>query len=264
MKKLNPQALLELACLIIFGGLMFYLAVSGSYLAYVTPRMLPYLYFTAGVMLIWAVFKLPSIFRPQHKVRASHCLVLLVPVLFLLLPHGAVSAADVSTGYVHDVGLSQNATSGNGTPSATENAQSGTAQTDNSIIKQFGLERAADGSIVVSDALFYPWLSEIYTNKNSYEGISITMKGFVFKDPASMTENEFVPARLLMYCCTADLAPCGIVCEYDGASALEEDSWVTVTGIIHVGTYQGEAQPLVTVTSVTAADKPVDEYVYPW
>ena len=266
VKKLNPQAALELICLLLFSSLMFYLALSGKYLSYVTPRMLPYLYFTAAVMLIWAVFKLPLLFRPQYKLRAAHCLLLIIPVILLLLPHGAVSSADVSTGLVSDIGLSQSAksTDGGKSSSAADTAQSGTEQNDDSLIKQFGLERNADGSITVSDELFYPWLSEIYTNNDSYEGTTITINGFVFRDSSTMTETEFVPARLLMYCCTADLAPYGIVCEYDGASTLEADSWVTVTGVIHVVEYQGETQPVVTVTSVSPAEKPQDEYVYPW
>ncbi len=79
-----------------------------------------------------------------------------------------------------------------------------------------------------------------------------------------MKANEFVPARLLMYCCTADLSPCGIICEYDKASELKENSWVTVTGVIHIGQYQGKDEPQITVTSITSADKPKKEYVYPW
>ncbi|MEA4895732.1 MAG: TIGR03943 family protein [Oscillospiraceae bacterium] len=264
MKKLNPQALLELICLLLFSFVILYIAVSGKYLSYVAPRILPYLYLTSAVVLVWAIFKLPELLRPQYRIRSAHCLVLLVPVLFLLMPHGSVSASDVPAGYLNDVGLSESAASGTGQATQAESNQSGSEKADDNIIKQFGLESETDGSVIVSDELFYPWLSEIYTNKGSYEGVSITIKGFVFRDAATMTENEFVPARLLMYCCTADLAPCGIVCEYDGASSLEENSWVTVTGIIHVGMYQGEEQPIVTVTSVVAAEKPADEYVYPW
>ncbi|PKM71839.1 MAG: TIGR03943 family protein [Firmicutes bacterium HGW-Firmicutes-16] len=264
VKKLNPQAVLELICLLLFSAMMFHLAFSGKYLSYVTPRMLPYLYFTSTAMLIWATFKLPMLFRPQYKLRASHCLLLIIPVILLLLPHGTVSAADVSNGLVSDVGLSQSTNSTESATSAEENPQNSANQYDDSIIEQFGLEKNADGSIAVSDELFYPWLSEIYTNKDSYDGTTITIKGFVFRDSATMAENEFVPARLLMYCCTADLAPCGIVCEYDGASSLEADSWMTVTGVIHVVEHQGEMQPIVTITSVSPAVKPNDEYVYPW
>lgn len=263
VKKLNAQASFEFLCLLLFSVLILYLAISGKYLTYVTLKMLPFLYFTAAVMLVWAAFKLPAVFRSKHRIHASHCLVLLVPILFLLLPHKSLSAATVPNSLISNIGLYGGSAS---TSSTTQNKDSDASDEkyDDSIIKQFDLERAEDGSINVSDEQFYPWLSEIFTNKDSYEGVTITIKGFVFRDTATMTENEFVPARLLMYCCAADLSPCGIVCEYDGASALEADTWVTVTGLIHVGEYQGEKQPVVTVTSVSPAEKPQDEYVYPW
>lgn len=79
-----------------------------------------------------------------------------------------------------------------------------------------------------------------------------------------MESNEFVPARLLMWCCSADLSPCGIICESEKAPELEEDTWVNVTGVIHIGKYQGEDEPQIHVTSVSPADKPKEEYVYPW
>jgi len=326
IKKIDSQALLEFICFSFFSVLIFYLTVSGGYLSYVTPKMAPYLYFTSAVMLVWAVSKLSDIFRPQHKIRAAHCLVLIIPILFLLLPHSAVIATGTSSGYFGSNSLtavsnstssaeiktnntmasqsnstledsstvtasaSNENTAGNSASddtssssvqaaggsvsedSASSSAQAAggsasagaTGQDDNSIVNQYGLKLSKDGSIDVSDDLFYPWLTEIFTNMKKYEGVKITIKGFVFKDSETMDSNEFVPARLLMWCCSADLSPCGIICEYDKSSELEENSWVKVTGVIHIGKYQGADEPQITVTSVSLAEKPQQEYVYPW
>ena len=43
----SPQALLEAACCLSFAAMILYLSVTGGYLQYVTPKTLPYLYFTA-------------------------------------------------------------------------------------------------------------------------------------------------------------------------------------------------------------------------
>jgi len=308
-KRINPQAFLEFICFSFFAALIFYLTISGKYLSYVTPKMAPYLYFTSAVMLVWAVSKFPVIFRPQHRTRAAHCLVLVIPILLLLLPYSAVSASGVSSGYLNgnsftsvsgstssagaktkeitasqgdssttnDSTVAETAsdgdTSGNASSADTSSDNStadtaGAAETDgqydDSIIKQYGLELSEDGSINVSDDMFYPWLSEIFANMKRYEGVTITIKGFVFKDSRTMSDSEFVPARLLMYCCTADLSPCGIICEYDKASELTENSWVTVTGVIQIGEYQGEDEPEIHVTSISPAEEPEEEYVYPW
>ena len=99
-REFNPQIFLEFLCYSAFGGLMFYLVSSGKYLSYVTPRMEPYLYFTAIVMGIWALVGLRRLFRPQHKVRSAHCFVLAIPILLLLLPHSPLSTSDLSGKYI--------------------------------------------------------------------------------------------------------------------------------------------------------------------
>ena len=50
IRAFNPQALLESLCCGFFAGLLAYLVRSEKYLSYVTPRMKPYLYFSAVVM----------------------------------------------------------------------------------------------------------------------------------------------------------------------------------------------------------------------
>ena len=127
-------------------------------------------------------------------------------------------------------------------------------------------------TITVANDDFGLWLAEIYENMEKYKGYRITMTGFVFKDPEILTgglaENQFIPARLMMACCVADLVPCGLICQYDGASELKADSWVTVEGTLYIGKYQyddGEEcdDPQISVTKITPAEA-VEGYVYPY
>lgn len=87
------------------------------------------------------------------------------------------------------------------------------------------------------------------------------MTGSVFKVPEVLEDDEFVPARLMMTSCTADPEPVGLVCQYDKASDLEEDSWVTVEGTLFINQTYGE--PDLVVTKITPA-KEVEGYVYPY
>jgi putative membrane protein len=98
-RAFDPQVFLELLCYAVFAVLMFYLVFSGKYLTYVTPRMAPYLYFTAAVMLLWAGAGVFRLFRPRNRVRVMHCLVPAIPILLIMLPHGPLSAADLSYNY---------------------------------------------------------------------------------------------------------------------------------------------------------------------
>lgn len=323
-KAFNPQIFLEFLCYSVFAVLMFYLVNSGKYLSYVTPRMEPYLYFTAIVMLVWACAGLSRLFRPQHKIRSAHCFVLAIPILFLLLPHSPLSSADLSAKYMSGKafsgipGASSSSPSNKQEPSGksdfnaatntpeedpAENSADGTdkpfsnTEDDASSLDPVPPEDSISDSgdttvpdtqtdvpgdayttdlpgldvknkkITVSNDDFGLWISEIFANMEKYKGYQITMTGFVFKDPELFKENEFVPARLMMSCCAADLAPAGLLCKYDKTSELKADSWVTVQGTLHIGKYKFDDieydDPQISVTKITPAEE-VEGYVYPY
>jgi putative membrane protein len=243
VKAFNPQTFLEFLCYGLFGGLLFHLVRSGKYLSYVTPRMKPYLYFTAIVMLIWAFAVLGRLFRPQHRIRAAHS----------FAPSGSDTNAAAAT--QPDTNVSAPA------DSAPPDAQADAATGDHTAALS-GLD-AENKRITVENDEFYPWLLELYNHLDQYEGYTIAVTGFVFKDPEYFAENEFVPARLAMVCCAADLAPIGLLCKYDPASQLDADSWVTVEGVIYKGQYEGQDEPEVTVSKVTPAEE-VEGYIYPY
>lgn len=326
-KEFNPQIFLEILCYFTFAALVLYLLGSGKYLSYITPRMKPYLIFSAAVMGIWGLATAGRLFRPQYKVRSMHCFVLAIPVLLILLPHNPLGISDISGGYVGGNILSgqtnqygssqrqtppensnQNAATGNPTDNPTQKnakpaesssasigselppedtssidsitpaAQSGvsdaydsndTIETPDNIydfVDFPGLDEA-NKTITVSNDDFGMWLYEIYVNISKYEGYKVIMTGFIYKDSEFLEEDEFIPARLAMSCCVADLVPAGLICKYDGASELEKDSWVTVEGTLFIEEYKYDDmsfdEPQIHVTKITPADA-VAEYVYPY
>ena len=287
VKAFNPQVFLEFLSYSVFGGLIFHLLNNGNYLNYVTPRMKPYLYFTAIVMLIWALVVLFRLFRPQYKIRSAHCFVLVIPILFLLLPHSALSSADLSTSYTGGGAFKQSTSNNNGvnslsTPSPASNgtntpidAQLGADVSDSAISPPSDTSSADDvgtrlsgidienKTITVSNDEFYPWIEEIYTNMDQYVGFTISITGFIYNDPEYLAKDEFVPARLAMVCCAADLLPIGMLCKYNKASELTENSWVTVEGVIRIGQNEGQDEPQITVSKITPAEE-VEGYIYPY
>lgn len=260
---------------------MFYLVKSGKYLSYVTPRMEPYLYFAAIVMGIWALAGLLRLSRPQHKIRSCHCFVLAIPVLFLLLPHSPLRISDLTGNYVVGNALSVQPTktpspiTANDLPPAdtesTDSAdtagsdiQPSVSEDENSAVLP-GLD-TANKKITVSNDDFSMWITELFTNMENYKGYTVAMTGYIFKDP-ELKKDEFVPARLMMSCCAADLSPTGLICKYDKASELKADTWVTVEGTLIIGQYEYEGEkyeePQISVTEITPAEE-VEGYVYPF
>ncbi|WP_312815481.1 TIGR03943 family putative permease subunit [Sedimentibacter sp.] len=289
-KAFNTQVFLEISCNIVFALIIIYLLKSGNYLYYVTPRMEPYLIFSSIVSLIWAVTGIRRLFKPQHLIRSAHCFVLMIPVLLLLLPHSALGINDVSTGYAGAGAYMKNPASGNSSmqseyssgqysnftndpvdysgsttyPSTQEDYSYSydTAPSPYDRDAKSGLDEENKKINIINDE-FYPWITEIYANIDRYEGYEITMTGFVFKDQEYFNEDEFVPARLAMVCCAADLAPVGILCLYDNLSELESGQWITVTGILHKGQYNGQDEPQITVTDISPAEE-VLGYIFPY
>jgi len=323
-KKLNYEALLENISILIFIVSIYYVVSSGKYLSYVTPRMKPYLYFTIVVMLIWFITNVSKVFKMKHRQRVAHCFVLILPILFLLMPHQAISANDLTTGFV-TMNSKMSTVNLEESPSTTESSktieQEVTSEEsmeneqisvedmllleDQTIIVDIPLleDESSTGDIIepvdnaqaiqvpvsedgymskdsygnaielhgyneetkdifVSNEEFYPWINEIYNNVDFFVGYHITITGFVFRDEEFMTETQFVPGRLLMTCCAADLMTTGMVCQYEDAANLELDDWVTVEGTIIIGQYNGFDEPEIQVIDIKEAS-PVDAYVYP-
>ncbi|MPN28749.1 hypothetical protein SDC9_176194 [bioreactor metagenome] len=93
--------------------------------------------------------------------------------------------------------------------------------------------------------------------------MKIECVGMVFKSD-QYTNEEFAAARLMMVCCAADMVPVGFMCSYAQASELKTDSWKKVTGIIDQKQCDGNIVPYVKVLTVEDAEKPDNEYIYPY
>lgn len=122
---------------------------------------------------------------------------------------------------------------------------------------------AANRHITISDAEFYTWMDVIWTNPADYDGWTLTVTGEVDKASREMDADEFIPARLIMTCCAADLTPCGFVCKWAQADTLATDTWVTVTGTLYQRQYADHSEPQLQVQSVAPAE-PVEGYIYPY
>lgn len=287
-KAFNSQVFLEITCNFIFAAILIYMLTSGNYLFYVTPRMKPYLIFAAILSTIWATAGLSRLFRPQHLIRSAHCFVLILPVLLIILPHSTLNVKNITAGYAGAGAFVQNSigSSSKQPPSIDSNSEYSFPDVeynsgDTSSLPQDNYESSSDiadsaydgyiqdgldeknKKITINNDYFCSWISEIYLNMDKYEGYTIIMTGFVFKDPEFMSENEFLPARMAMTCCAADLAPMGIFCKYDKSSELEYGQWITVEGVLHKGQYNGQDEPQVTVTKITPAEE-VKGYVFPY
>lgn len=282
--RINLDALLRITVLSGFALFFWKIIQNGSILLYVNPRIVPYVKFGCLVMGVTALFFIKDVFRPRRKINIAPYLFFLIPLLFaFLLPAKSLDSSAMAFGDIEIA--SGNINTGNSGSAVSQNSEAvqGSADAygaDAYGPDSYGIEDYAsypasgvDGSItsepastapiVVSNDDFVYWLQEINYNMEKYEGREIEITGFVFKSK-EFHNNEFVPARLMMACCTADLQPVGLLCRYDGAAALVQDTWLKVTGVIKEVEYNGQKTPAIIASKVEEAKKPNNEYVYPY
>lgn len=93
------------------------------------------------------------------------------------------------------------------------------------------------------------------------DGQQAALLGFVVHN-AELPADQFLVARFVMRCCTADAFALSMPVQYDQAAGLANDSWVNVEGIIHTGGASGAAA-VVKASVVEPRPQPSQPYLTP-
>ena len=243
-KVINLQVLFEIICLIIFAFLLDHLIVSGKYQYYVTPKMIPYFYFTEIVIFIWVEAGIFRLFKPQYKFRLFHCYILIIPILVLILPSDPINSSELASRYGVEIFVL------NDSPHTHSHDE---------LIEITGLDDI-NRTIMIKDEEWSGWFHELTFNGENYIGYKMVLKGFVFKDLVKMRDDEFIICRLQMSCCASDLTPIGIIAKYDRANDLEDNQWVQLEGVL---SFDDKNRLYINASNISPAEKPEDEYIYP-
>ena len=106
-------------------------------------------------------------------------------------------------------------------------------------------------------AIFYRDMSEEF---EKYQGKTVRFKGIAARD-SSLPKSHFAIGRHIMTCCEADIAYRGVVAKGTGSLDIKTRDWVIVEGRLdaeYSALYQ-EVGPVLTVSRVSRAEKPVEE-----
>ena len=265
---------IALKILLLFGFAAFFITAifTGSVSLYVHPRIIPYMIFASVAMIIIAFLLFRDLFKPSiKKTNTWPLLFFIIPLIMaFVLP---AEPFDSSTAAVADLQLSGEESSSNNSLEVTQKIEESESFSESSPAdgtmdtaknKEDDGITLNNGIIVMDSNNYYKYLCAIYANHDKYKGTPIEAAGFVFKEDESLTDNEFVSARLLMVCCAADMQTVGLLCSYDKASELETDSWIKVSGTIEEIELDGETVPCIVVQTVEKTEEPDESYVYPY
>ena len=120
-------------------------------------------------------------------------------------------------------------------------------------------------SIVLDDSDYGTWYADAFENPDRYVGKEFEFLAQLFR-PIGMPKNMFVPGRLVMACCAADVRFYGFPCKSDTAFRFAQKSWARVKVKMEWQNRRGsdgreERLPVLRLISQTPAEAPKDEVV---
>lgn len=231
---------------LITGGFAIYfiiLLISGEVIHYVHPRLIIYLKICSAIMGLMSIYSIYMSLRAAAskinflKLCSGYALFIIPLVLAIALVVGV----------------------NHGSASHRQQTQALVFINDKS---PGTLKLSENSTIVVNANNFLSSIGDITNNINKYQGRSIKISGFIYRN-SMLKNNQFVIARMLMVCCAADASPVGLLVSCNESEFLEERGWYTVSGVISSGTYNGKETAVISAKSLRKIETPVEQYVYP-
>lgn len=264
---LNFNIIIKILLLLGFAAFFLLTIIKGSVSLYVHPRIIPYMIFASSVMIFIALMLFQKLWNPKkEKTKLRPFLFFIIPLIMAFA--FPAKSFDSETNTMGDIQLSGGETIqqvNKQNKKNTKNAE-GYDSSSNSVDAVKNNESVIDqnGVITMDSNNYYQCLCNIYDHLDQYKGKSIEVVGFVFKEKDKFAENEFVPARMLMVCCAADMQTVGFLCKYDKTSELAANSWVKVKGTLEETEFNGDISPCIIAQSVEKAEEPEQTYIYPY
>lgn len=107
-------------------------------------------------------------------------------------------------------------------------------------------------TVIISDEDYGVWFIDAKDYPARYLGKTVEFRAQILK-PASLDKDEFVPVRMVMTCCEADMQPLGYIASYSGIDSFKDGDWVMVQAEFSLKEhreYEGEG-PYLTVKKLT-------------
>jgi putative membrane protein len=86
----------------------------------------------------------------------------------------------------------------------------------------------------MDDYNFMELTEKLFRDPDKYMGLHIRVRGFVFRIN-DFTKDQFIIARMAIYCCSTDASIYGTLCELDESVSvnLKNEQWYEITGTIY-------------------------------
>jgi uncharacterized repeat protein (TIGR03943 family) len=213
-------------------GLLFVRTVFDQMGWYVHPRYQVLMYICAGVLFVLAIMcAVGALTLPRYVTR-----LLLVPVLLGL----AVPPKPLGADALVQQSLTLNRVAQRNSEAPLPDLQTTTEWT----LYDWAIVASVDPQLVVD--------------------MPAVVEGFVVQNPAlNLPDDQFMLARYVLNCCTADAGGVGMRVAWTNGQSLPNDQWVRVTGTVRSIEIDGVQHPLLIAQSVHVIAVPDQPYLTP-
>lgn len=107
--------------------------------------------------------------------------------------------------------------------------------------------------VEIGDDDFAEWYRDMSDEPKKYEGKTVRFKcrALVRK---KMPANAFIVGRHVMTCCVQDIQFAGLVCQWDKADTIKDDSWLTLTARVNFKFHRAYSRKGPVLTYIDAAE----------
>ena len=114
--------------------------------------------------------------------------------------------------------------------------------------------------IEIGDGDYALWYRDLSEEPAKYEGKTVRFKGKALQR-RRLPPESFVVGRHVMTCCVEDIQFAGLVCQWEKASSLPDECWITLTARVNFkfNRAYGKKGPVLTYLSHERAIQPVQE-----
>ncbi|MFC4356240.1 TIGR03943 family putative permease subunit [Chryseomicrobium palamuruense] len=124
------------------------------------------------------------------------------------------------------------------------------------------LKTLESGTIQMSEDMFSSFYGAINETPANYNGRSIKISGFVFRDEG-FNSNQLVVSRFMITHCIADASILGFLTEFEETNMFPEDTWLEIEGVLDTTNFDGFEMPIIKATNWKVINEPDEPYVYP-
>lgn len=259
-----------------FALLIFKLIVTGTITNYIAPKMVVFAYITLFTFMILGPLLIiratgerqrdancgcgENHFYPDSVIKSIFLyLLFIIPITFgflfssNLLDSSVVMKRQINLGAQND---------GEGETQAETESLDRLAGEEPISKEEYSLlekDLLQGNHIDVADKHYVPIMDVINQNLDKVVGKTVSIKGFVYREPNFFT-HEMIVARFGITCCVADASVYGLMAKGD-VEGFEADTWVEVAGVLEKMKYEGSNIPVISITDIKEIPVPKQPYV---